>query len=456
MKFKSIAVLAILLIVTLGFSSSAGSGQVVKNSYEDSFPHVKGDYLVWQGNIHGDWEILLYNIATQEFCRVTDNDYGDVSPQTDGKYVVWLGFSRSGGEIFLYDVLSRETTQITDDRNLDSPPQIANGRVVWGSCEVTDSVEPGEIFLYDLHDVVVETKCLSESLDPGGTLDDSSPRINEESVMWVQDDGQDTKVVVYKLDTGKTTVYPQGFVWEDTPQTDGDLTVFTRHDGNDREIFVRNSSLRTYEQVTDNDLEDRHPCVSGNNITWAGGEGQASEIFLNADIEPINTDFDPDEPDSPSTSGPAPQGSGGGGGGGCFIATAAFGSPMEKHVTILRSFKDTYLLPRALGRIFIRIYNKYSPPLAHFIAKHDILKVAVRISLLPLVAVSYATLHFGLVITLSILVAFLILPIFVTVHRRDAEGAESLLFLFCSERAATETTFLSACSVPRRSVASGR
>ena len=445
MKFKSIAVLAILLIVTLGFSSSAGSGQVVKNSYEDSFPHVKGDYLVWQGNIHGDWEILLYNIATQEFCRVTDNDYGDVSPQTDGKYVVWLGFSRSGGEIFLYDVLSRETTQITDDRNLDSPPQIANGRVVWGSCEVTDSVEPGEIFLYDLHDVVVETKCLSESLDPGGTLDDSSPRINEESVMWVQDDGQDTKVVVYKLDTGKTTVYPQGFVWEDTPQTDGDLTVFTRHDGNDREIFVRNSSLRTYEQVTDNDLEDRHPCVSGNDIieydiAWVGGEGQAADIFLNFD-QLVNNSYEdtypsidggylvwqgnvveqPIDAGSSSTSGSGSRGGSSGGGGGCFIATAAFGSPMAKHVAILKDFRDTYLLPHALGRIFIRIYNKYSPPLAHFISKHEILKVAVRISLLPVVAVSYATLHFGPLITLSMLAAFLILPIFlVSFYRRRA------------------------------------
>ena len=423
MKFKSIAVLAILLIVTLAFSSSAGSGQVVKNSYEDSFPNVKGDCLVWQGNVHGDWEILLYNIATQGFCRVTDNDYGDISPQTDRNYVVWLGFSHSGGEIFLYDVLRRETTQITDDSNVDSPPQIANGRVVWTSCEVKDSVKPGEIFLYD---VVAKTKtCLSASVDPDGTLDDNSPRINNKSVMWVQDDGQGTKVVVYDLATGDTTMAPQGFVWEDTPQTDGDLTVFTRHDGNEREILVRNSSLRTYEQITDNSLEDRYPCVSGNNIAWVGGEGQASEIFLNADIDPINTDFDPDEPDepdSPSTSGPAPQGSGGGGsGGGCFIATAAFGSPMEKHVTILRSFKDTYLLPCALGRIFIRIYNKYSPPLAHFISKHEILKVAVRISLLPLVAVSYAALHFGLVITLSMLVALLTLPIFlVSFYRRRA------------------------------------
>jgi len=424
MKSRLIAVFAILLTVALGFSSSAHAGQVIKNSYEDSFPYIKGDCLVWQGHVHGDWEILFYNIATQEFCRVTDNDYGDISPQTDGNYVVWLGFSHSGGEIFLYNISSGETAQITNDSDVDSPPQIANGRVVWTSCKVTDSVEPGEIFLYDV--VAKARTCLSASVDPDGTLDDSSPRINDESVMWVRDDGQGTKVVVYDLDTGNTVVDPQGFVWKDSPQTDGDKTVSTRHDGNDREIFVYDASSNIYEQITDNDIEDRYPRISGDRIAWVGGEGQASEIFLNADIDPIDTDFDPDEPDepnSPNTSGSAPQDGGGGGSssGGCFLATAAFGSPMEKHVAILKDFRDTYLLPCALGRIFVKAYDKYSPPLAHFISKHEILKVAVRISLLPLVAVSYATLHFGPLITLSMLVAFLTLPIFfVSFYRRRA------------------------------------
>jgi Leucine-rich repeat (LRR) protein len=112
-------------------------------------------------------------------------------------------------------------------------------------------------------------------------------------------------------------------------------------------------------------------------------------------------------------------GGGGGGGGSCFIATAAFGSPMERHVTMLKNFRDSYLLPWAPGRIFVRSYYKYSPPVAHFISKHETLKAAVRVSLMPLVAVSYATLRFGTTITLTMLVVFLIFAIFlVSFHRR--------------------------------------
>jgi hypothetical protein len=109
---------------------------------------------------------------------------------------------------------------------------------------------------------------------------------------------------------------------------------------------------------------------------------------------------------------------GGGGGGGCFIATAAFGSPMEAHVTILKNVRDNYLLPCSLGRSFVITYYKYSPPVAHFIAKHEILRAVVRIGLLPVVGVSYSMLHFGPTITLTMVVCLLVIPILVVASYR--------------------------------------
>ena len=53
-----------------------------------------------------------------------------------------------------------------------------------------------------------------------------------------------------------------------------------------------------YTELKDNEIEDRSPCISGENIAWVGGEGNSAEIFLNAAIEPIGNDFEIDEPES--------------------------------------------------------------------------------------------------------------------------------------------------------------
>jgi hypothetical protein len=69
----------------------------------------------------------------------------------------------------------------------------------------------------------------------------------------------------------------------------------------------------------------------------------------------------------------------------CFIATAAYGSPIEPHVRVLREFRDRYLQRTAPGRAFIRFYYRHSPPVAAFIAEHAWLRSLVRMLLTPLV-----------------------------------------------------------------------
>jgi len=90
-----------------------------------------------------------------------------------------------------------------------------------------------------------------------------------------------------------------------------------------------------------------------------------------------------------------PTSTGGGGGGGCFIATAAYGSPVERHVQLLRNFRDRYLLTNAVGDSLVQIYNTYSPPMADFIADHEMLQTTVRWGLYPLVGAAWITLNFG-------------------------------------------------------------
>jgi hypothetical protein len=109
---------------------------------------------------------------------------------------------------------------------------------------------------------------------------------------------------------------------------------------------------------------------------------------------------DPGGISSVSYLGSAISGDGTGGGGGCFIATAAFGSKFEKHVQLLRRFRDLYLMPNNIGRAFVRTYYRYSPPMADFIADHDTLRLLTRWCLIPLIGISWLLLHLGALPTL--------------------------------------------------------
>ncbi len=94
--------------------------------------------------------------------------------------------------------------------------------------------------------------------------------------------------------------------------------------------------------------------------------------------------------------------SGSGGGGGCFIATAAFGSPVEKHVMLLKELRDKFLLTNAAGRWFVAEYYRRSPPVANFISHHQGVKSVVRTSLYPLLALSFVLLRLSVPMQLAL------------------------------------------------------
>ena len=75
-------------------------------------------------------------------------------------------------------------------------------------------------------------------------------------------------------------------------------------------------------------------------------------------------------------------------GGLCFIATAAYGSPMAEEIQVLREFRDAYLITNRVGKALVDLYYRVSPPMAEFITEHPGLKPIVRAALVPAVAMS--------------------------------------------------------------------
>jgi uncharacterized delta-60 repeat protein len=100
----------------------------------------------------------------------------------------------------------------------------------------------------------------------------------------------------------------------------------------------------------------------------------------------------------------------------CFIATAAYGSPLHPYVKILREFRDKYLMTSRIGQKLVSFYYKLSPFMAEVIAKHRILKGVVCYCLLPFVVFSYSMLCAGPGLTIVLFSIMLFLPVFFMVN----------------------------------------
>lgn len=72
----------------------------------------------------------------------------------------------------------------------------------------------------------------------------------------------------------------------------------------------------------------------------------------------------------------------------CFVATAAYGSPLADEIWALRRFRDRYLMTNPAGRAFVDVYYSVGPYAADIITEHPWLRTTTRILLTPVVALA--------------------------------------------------------------------
>ncbi len=72
----------------------------------------------------------------------------------------------------------------------------------------------------------------------------------------------------------------------------------------------------------------------------------------------------------------------------CFVATAAYGSPFEEKIDVLRDFRDRVLVNSTLGRRFVEGYYACGERLAEPVARSAVLQRVVQVLLLPLIGIA--------------------------------------------------------------------
>ncbi|MBI5789258.1 MAG: PKD domain-containing protein [Candidatus Schekmanbacteria bacterium] len=193
------------------------------------------------------------------------------------------------------------------------------------------------------------------------------------------------------LSVSSTQIY---LTWTDNANNESGFEIERRKEG---EAFSKIATISTFDSISyaDNGLEAGTKYYYRiRAINSVGASDYSNETSSNTYS---TNDLAKSPAQETSSSGD------GGASGGCFIATAAYGTPMALQVRLLSQFRDKYLLTNAMGSYLVKLYYRYSPPIADFIAQRAYLRQLVRIGLYPFIGFSYFMLKLSVAEKLGIL-----------------------------------------------------
>lgn len=236
----------------------------------------------------------------------------------------WVLFEKSG-------IKDRDITYTVNISESGGEPKIFEVRGVWFAANETDTIGGDtEVLLVEKADVIVERE-LPSTVSAGSHLDVT---LN----MGVNESNLPAGVII-------TEIVPEGWA-----VTSGEVKwVFNGLDVKDRTI--------EYTVLVPLDAEGKKSFEGMWNITGNSGMIAGDSKIT---VEKV-----------PSF---------------CFIATAAYGTPLHEDINVLRDFRDEHLMTNPAGEEFVRVYYATSPPIAGVISENEWLRTIVREGLVkPLV-----------------------------------------------------------------------
>jgi hypothetical protein len=121
--------------------------KVTDNTVDDASPHydAKSKSLVWHRLINDRYQIVAYDVASDEEVQLTETSVNNMEPTRSGDYTVWQRWVKDNWEIILLD--GDDEIQLTDTREHDIAPHIRGDLIIWNvrSSDGTQSLKTYDI-----------------------------------------------------------------------------------------------------------------------------------------------------------------------------------------------------------------------------------------------------------------------------------------------------------------------
>ena len=86
--------------------------QLTNDRYNNMAPSRYDNLTVWQGWVGNDWEIFL--LQDNELMMITDNTTHDITPNVNGTHIIWQSFETGVWQMKVYDIRTKQISTIED------------------------------------------------------------------------------------------------------------------------------------------------------------------------------------------------------------------------------------------------------------------------------------------------------------------------------------------------------
>jgi beta propeller repeat protein len=149
-------------------------------------PRSGGDYVVYQDNKKGSWDIWMWRQGSSPVALASDAS-DQINAATDGQTVVWQDNRNGNWDIFAYDLNTSKEVQITNGLEDQTNPDVENGVIVWQD----NRNGYWDIYVFDRN--VQKEKAICT--DAGNQ---TQPRIKTGRIVWTDDRSGDKDIYLYE------------------------------------------------------------------------------------------------------------------------------------------------------------------------------------------------------------------------------------------------------------------
>lgn len=301
MRIKSALFAVITCVVTLAFLLTVEGSQefpITTQESDQKYPAVCGEYVVWQDNRNGNWDIYGYNLTTQKEFQITTHPADQTHPAIHNNMVVWEDHRCFEGEgdscwfslpyaIYGYNLATGEEFQVITTPEWRSSfaeksnPVIYNDTVVWEDRSVG---QPPAVIGITLS--TRETFQVGES-----SAEQRYPAIYGDSVVWL--DEREPYTYGYNISTKEEfQIGPEHrFLFQSRggyfPAIYGDMVIWLEtYDGiiygynlsEEKEILIGTASMGECHLISSG-RETTRPTIYKDYVIWVDCRNGNPDIF---------------------------------------------------------------------------------------------------------------------------------------------------------------------------------